>query len=91
MGEKKKGYVINVDFPTKSRLHLNPLYFDSMWCGLDQEKYVEHGGKIYVTTEEARSFLSGKETLFFKGKPVRNLERCKNCSERGRQSVHWDI
>ena len=91
MVDKKKKYVINVDFPTTSRVHLNPYYFDSMWCRLDEEKYRIHGGKVYATSEEARNFLNNKETLYFDGKAVRNLTRCLNCSRRGKQSVHWDI
>lgn len=49
------------------------------------------GGKVYVTAEEALKYLSGEKALVFDGKSVTNLERCLNCSERGRQSVHWDI
>jgi hypothetical protein len=87
----KKRYVINVDFSTTSRVHLNPLYFSDMWCRLSEEKMRKDGGKVYVSGEEARIYLSGEETLVFDGKPVTKLERCLNCSERGRQSVHWDI
>ncbi|MCK4478180.1 hypothetical protein KAU88_06610 [Candidatus Bathyarchaeota archaeon] len=91
MAEKKKKYVINVDFHTTSRVHLNPLYFDDMWCRLNEEKMRKDGGKVYVTAEEALKYLSGEKALVFDGKPVTNLEKCLNCSERGRQSVHWDI
>ena len=91
MVEKKKKYVINIDFPTTSRVHLNPLYFDNMWCRLDEEKMRKDGGKVYVNAEEARKYLSREKTLFFDRKRVTNLERCLNCSERGRQSIHWDI
>lgn len=91
MVENKKKYVINVDFPTISRVHLNPYYFGDMWCRLDEEKMRRDGGKVYVTGEEARGYLSGEEILFFDGRPVRNLRICKNCSERCRRSVHWDI
>jgi len=91
LAEKKKKYVINVDFPTTSRVHLNPLYFDDMWCRLDQEKLRKDGGKVYVTAEEARKYLRGEETLFFGGRRVTNLAKCMNCSERGRQSTHWDV
>jgi len=87
----KKRYVINVDFSTTSRVHLNPLYLGVMWCRLNGEKMRKDGGKVYVSGEEARRYLSGEETLVFDGKPVTKLERCLNCSQRGRQSVHWDI
>jgi hypothetical protein len=89
--ENKKKYVINVDFPTTSRVHLNPLYFDDMWCRLDEEKMRKDGGKVYVTAEEASKYLKGEETLLFDGKPVTNLTKCMNCSKRGKQSIHWDI
>ena len=91
MVEERKKYVINVDFPTTSRVHLNPLYFGDMWCRLGEDKMRKDGGKIYVTAEEARKYLKGQETLVFDGRRVTNLERCINCSERARQSVHWDI
>jgi len=87
----EKKYVINVDFPTTSRVHLNPNCLGGMWCRLDEEKMRKDGGKVYVTTEEARNYLNNKETLYFDGKAVKNLARCLNCSLRGKQSVYWDI
>jgi len=89
--EMKKKYVINVDFPTTSRVHLNPFYFNDMWCRLNEDKMRKDGGKVYVTDEEAVRYLKGESTLVFDGKPVKNLQKCLNCSERGRQSIHWDI
>jgi len=89
--ENKKKYIINVDFSTRSRIHLNPFHFNDMWCKLNMEKMRKDGGKVYVSVEEARRYLKGEETPFFDGRPVKNLVECKNCSERGRQSVHWDI
>ena len=91
MVENKKKYVINVDLSTTSKVHLNPYYSGNRWCRLDEEKMRKDGGKVYVTREEARRYLNGEETLFFNGRPVTNLTKCKNCSERGRQSTHWDI
>ena len=91
MVENKTKYVINVDFPTISRVHLNPYYFGDMWCRLDEEKMRRDGGKVYVTGEEAQCYLSGEEALLFDGRPVKNLQRCSNCSRRGKQSIHWDI
>ena len=90
VNKRSKKYVINVDFPTSSKVHLNPLYFGEMWCRLDEDKKHGEGGKVYVTAEQARNYLKGEETLCFNGKPVTNLTKCKNCSERGKQSVHWD-
>lgn len=91
MPENKKKYVVNVDFPTTSKVHLNPHYFDSMWCRLNEEKKRKDGGKVYMTREEARKYLDEVELLFFDGKPVTHLAKCRNCSERCRQRVHWDI
>ena len=86
-----KKYLINVDFPTTSRVHLNPNFFGGMWCRLDEDKKVEDGGKVYATSEEARNYLNNKKTLYFKGKEVKNLTTCLNCSRREQQSVYWDI
>lgn len=91
MARNEKKYVINVDFSTTSKVHLNPDYFGNMWCRLDEEKMRKDGGKVYVTGEEARRYLNGEETLVFNGRRVRNLRKCTNCSERCRRRVHWDI
>ena len=91
MVENRKKYVINVDFSTISRIHLNPLFFDDMWCRLNEEKMKKDGGKVYVTAEQARKYLNGEKTLFFNGRPVANLAKCMNCSKRCRQSSYWDI
>ncbi len=82
-----KKYLINIDFPEKSRVHLNPFYYNDMWCQLDKDKKIEDGGKIEVTREEAIEYLSGKKPLIFNNRKVTNLIRCKNCSSR----LHWDI
>lgn len=87
----EKKYVINVDFSTTSKVHLNPHYFGNMWCRLDEEKMCKDGGKVYVTSREASKYLNREQTLFFDRRPVTNLAKCKNCAERGRQSIHWDI
>jgi hypothetical protein len=86
-----KKYVINVDFWTSSKVHLNPPYFGKMWCRLNEEKKSVDGGKVYATAEEARRYLDGRETLLFKGRAVENLVKCVNCSNRAKQSVHWDL
>ena len=87
-----KKYVINVDSAT-SRVHLNPLYYSSMWCQLDEYKRRKDGGKMEVTKEEAEAYLEGREPLMFNGRKFKidKLKRCQNCSRRCRQSVHWDI
>jgi len=78
MVDSKRKYVINVDFLTASRVHLNPYYFSDMWCRLNMEKKRKDGGKVYVTGEEARQYLNGEKALFFDLKPVRNL-------------IDWDV
>ena len=85
-----KKYLINVDFPN-ARVHLNPNFFGCMWCKLDEETNVENRGKVYATTKEARDYLNNKKTLYFKGKEIKNLSICLNCSRRKPQSVYWDI
>ena len=85
-----KRYVINID-DAGSKLHLNPKYYDDMWCKLDQEKRLGFGGRREVTREEAIAYRSGKKSLIFNGKRIINLKDCKNCSNRCRQSVFWDI
>lgn len=87
----QKKYLINVDFPTTSKIHLNPEYFGQNWCRLDEIKQKEDGGKVYATSEQAQNYLKNKETLYFNGKPVNNLVRCKKCSVKGKHSKHWDV
>ena len=86
-----KKYLINVDFLTDSRVHLNPNYFGGMWCRLDEDKKITDEGKVYATSKEARNYLNNKKTLYFKGKEVKDLTICLNCSRRQKQSVYWDI
>jgi hypothetical protein len=85
-----KQYVINVD-DAGSKLHLNPIFYGDMWCRLDEEHHLSAGGKMEVTRDEAIEFLTGKKPLLFQGRKYTNLEPCKNCSRRNRQSIHWDI
>jgi len=93
MSALRKKYLINVDFPDTSRVHLNPLYYNSMWCQLDEDKIRRDGGKIEVTKEEAEAYLTGREPLMFNGRNVKvdKLEPCKNCSRRYRRRKNWDI
>jgi len=85
-----KKYLINVDFPN-GRIHLNPNFFGGMWCKLDEDTKMENRGKSYATTQEVRDYLNNKKTLHFKGKIVKNISICLNCSRRKPQSVYWDI
>jgi hypothetical protein len=86
-----KQYVINVDFYEWSRLHLNPYYYNAMWCHLDKEKKPRDGGKMFVTREEAIAYLSNRKRLIFNNRIVTNLITCKNCSKLKRQRVYWNI
>jgi len=85
-----KKYLINVDFPN-ARVHLNPNFFGGMWCKLDEDLKMENSGKVYATTQEVLNYLNNKKTLYFKGKKVKNLSICLNCSRRKPQSAYWDI
>jgi len=86
-----KKYLINVNFLKDSRVHLNPNFFGGMWCRLDEIKKTEHEGRVYVTSKKVRNYLNKKKKFYYKGKEVKNLTRCLNCSRRGEQSAYWDI
>ena len=58
-----KRYIINID-EAGSKLHLNPRYYEDMWCKLDQEKRLSFGGRREVTREDAIAFRSEKNLLF---------------------------
>ena len=64
-----KRYVINID-DAGSKLHLNPKYYDDMWCKLDQEKRLGFGGRREVTREEAIAYRSGKKSLIFNARAI---------------------
>jgi hypothetical protein len=91
MIQNEKRYVINVDFATESKVHLNPNHFGKIWCRLNEEKKPEDGGKLYVDAKEALEYLEGKRILIFNGKRVKKLSQCINCSKRGKQRIHWNI
>ena len=84
-----KKYLITFDFQN-ARVHLNPNFFGGMWCKLDEDTKMENTGKGYATTQEVRNYLN-KKTLYFKGKEIKNLSICLNCSRRKPQSAYWDI
>jgi hypothetical protein len=89
--DSKKKYVINVD-EAGSKVHLNPYYFNEIWCQLDQEHDLSSGQKIFVDGAMAEKYLDGSIPLpLIDGKKPGELSRCLNCSHRSRQSKHWDI
>ncbi len=85
-----KKYVINID-SAGSKLHLNPDYFEDSWCNLDREKILSFGERREVTPEEAIAYRSGQKPLVSGDILIQNMSDCKNCSDRCRQSIHWDL
>lgn len=75
-------YLINVDFLEISRIHLNPDKYDIDQRCRTGPKNPDAGGTLSVTEEEAVSYLRNEKALMFKGKPVKNLQKCKLCSVR---------
>lgn len=76
----EKEYVINIDFPEMSRVHLNPSFFPvDNRCRTDL-KNPKHGGAVLATEKEASDYLNGNKILTWNSKPVTNLTRCKICA-----------
>jgi hypothetical protein len=77
-----KKYRINVDFPERSLVHLNPeLYKVDVRCTI-KEKKKEDGGSVFATQEEVSEYLAGTRRLIFENKRVENLDMCKLCLAR---------
>ena len=73
-------YLINVDFPAESIVHLNPLLYQTNPSCKTGLKNPEHGGLILATAEEVSNYLDGTiSVLSFNGKNVTNLRLCKIC------------
>ena len=75
-------YLINVDFPDESIVHLNPLLYQTSSNCKTGVKNPEHGGLILATEEEVSNYLDGTTNLEFHGKKVTNLRRCKICQTK---------
>ena len=75
-------YLINVDFPAESIIHLNPLLYQTNPSCKTGLKNPEHGGLILATIEEVSNYLDGTVSLEFHGKQVTNLRRCKICQQK---------
>ena len=52
-------YLINVDFPAESIVHLNPLLYQTNPSCKTGLKNPEHGGLILATAEEVSNYLDG--------------------------------
>jgi hypothetical protein len=75
-------YLINVDFPAESIIHLNPLLYQTNPSCKTGLKNPEHGGLMLATAEEVSNYLDGIISLEFHGKKVTNLRRCKICQTK---------
>ena len=74
-------YLINVDFPTESLIHLNPLFMPTGSRCQTGMKIPSDGGKILATEDEVITYLNGSATLLFDDKKVGNLRKCKICMQ----------
>ncbi len=79
-------YIINVDFPTESIIHVNPTYQTDLRCRARLKK-PEDGGLILATEEEIDNYLDGIVSLEFHGRKVNNLRWCKICQTKEGQDI----
>lgn len=78
---KNEKYIINIDFRTKSRVHLNSVFYKVDTRCIRREKKKEFGGWVTYSKEDAEKFLQKSKKLFFDNKPVTNLRTCHLCSK----------
>ena len=74
-------YLINVDFPTESIIHLNPLLYPTDSRCQTGVKMPNDGGIVLATKEEVETYLNGSANLLFDDKKVGNLRKCKLCMQ----------
>ena len=74
-------YLINVDFPTESIIHLNPLIHPTGSRCQTGMKISSDGGILLATEDEVRTYLNGSATILFDDKKVGNLRKCKLCMQ----------
>ena len=75
-------YLINVDFFEISRIHLNPEKYDiDARCQTGLKNH-DAGGIVLATEEETSSYPRNEKMLTFHNKPVKNLQKCKLCSNK---------
>jgi hypothetical protein len=80
MTSVRKKYLINVDFSTVSRIHLNPLWFRiDTRCEVGP-KITKDSGPAYASREEAEWFSKQQGSLVYRGREVTNVEVCKLCA-----------
>ena len=87
--DQSKKYLINVDFSTKSVIHLNPPISQNCTRAYGRElgrgdsggaKLSKEGGLRLATEAEARAYITREDKLLWNGKEVKNLTRCGNCT-----------
>lgn len=81
MAASEKKYVINVDFPEPSLIHLNPRLFHVDSRCRTGPNVSAGGGMVYASAEEAQHYLDSEGSLLFNGKKVTNLRICMLCSK----------
>ena len=74
-------YLINVDFPTESIIHLNQLIHPTGSRCQTGMKIPRDGGVVLATEDEVRTYLNESATLLFDEKKVGNLRKCKLCMQ----------
>ncbi len=77
---KVKKYMINVDFPTESLIHLNPLVYEIDTRCQPGEKELDDGGIVYATEDEVEEYMAEPRGLIYNGREVTNLRTCKLCA-----------
>ena len=74
-------YLINVDFPTESVIHLNPLIYPTGSRCQTGMKIPSDGGIVLATEDEVKAYLNGSVNLLFDEKKVGILRKCKLCMQ----------
>ena len=74
-------YLINVDFPTESIIHLNPLLYPTDSRCQTGVKMPNDGGIVLATEDEVETYLNRSVSLLFNDKKVGNLRKCKLCMQ----------
>ena len=79
-------YLINVDLPTESIIHMNPLLYQTDTRCTTGVKIPNDGGIILATEEDVRRYLYGTEVLTLGSVRVDNLRWCKICRQHSDSS-----
>lgn len=78
---EKKKYVIDVDFPTVSKIHLNPVMYEINPRCEPTDKDPINGGIVYATEDEVEEYLAVPGALVYDGRKVTNLRTCPLCAK----------